>query len=609
MTNLLVNRWTLYTPAQSVRITWWWYPVTFIVADSFARFNERARKALQYAQEEATRLQHNYIGTEHLLIGLLRVEDGVAAQVLRRLGLEVGKVRNAVEFIIGRGQAQFASELGLTPRAKKTLQLAILEAQQMNHQYMGTEHLLLGIIREGEGVAVGVIESFGVSLDRVRSAVGDVLSSAYLDEYGGWEGRAVASPRVPWAQFSPSPAPVVARDNEIEQLVNVLLRRTRHNPVLVGGEGSGRTTVVHGLLQRMATVELPIRLQFRRMLRLSASADLATIEATLRHARDNNSAVVVPQLERLPSMAIELLTSHLAHDGLRMTGITTPLGFEAMVAEHPSFAEQVQPVLVEELSVADAVSVLRLIVKPLEEHHSISIADDAFFAASDLAHQYQFDRLLPSSALELLDEAAGLARSRKSAYASANDVRSALQQLWAPAAITVETDPLATAERFRSEFAATLADRLVNAFAVQSRALLAYVSRGAHTRQFAQRVAASLFGTPAALVELDLAHSPWRLATSPPGRVWFPHEQQLADALRRNPRCVIVLSSAERATVAGLDLATHILRTRHLTDPLGRRLDLSQAAILVTAARGALIDPILMDLLPTRIELTRDWAR
>src|SRR5438445_2880654 len=242
------------------------------MADRFDKFTERARKVLQLAQEEAQRFNHNYIGTEHLLLGLVREGEGVAAKVLANLGVDLNKVRSAVEFIIGRGERTVTGDIGLTPRAKKVIELSVEEARRLNHNYIGTEHLLLGLVREGEGIAAGVLESLGVSLDKVRQQVNYVLnqSSTYSQQESGRHSS--KTPVIDQLGMDLTAAaragkldPCIGRFKEIERVVQILSRRTKNNPALIGEPGVGKTAIVEGLAQRIASGDVPKTVMGKRM--------------------------------------------------------------------------------------------------------------------------------------------------------------------------------------------------------------------------------------------------------------------------------------------------------------------------------------------------------
>ncbi|MBI3977488.1 MAG: AAA family ATPase, partial [Chloroflexi bacterium] len=242
--------------------------------DRFDKFTERARKVLTLAQEEAQRFNHNYIGTEHLLLGLVREGDGVAAKVLANLGVELNKVRSAVEFIIGRGDRMVLGEIGLTPRAKKVIELAVDEARRLNHHYIGTEHLLLGLVREGEGIAAGVLESLGVNLERVRSETIRVLSQGVPQSQS--EMRAPSrTPTIDQLGIDLTAAaragkldPVIGRHKEITRVIQILSRRTKNNPALIGEPGVGKTAIAEGLAQRIIAGDVPETLQGKRLVTL-----------------------------------------------------------------------------------------------------------------------------------------------------------------------------------------------------------------------------------------------------------------------------------------------------------------------------------------------------
>ena len=236
----------------------------------FEKFSERARRVLSLAQEEAQRFNHNYIGTEHILLGLVRETEGVAARVLSSLSVDLSKVRSAVEFIIGRREKPAQGEIGLTPRAKKVVELAVDEARRMNHTYIGTEHLLIGLLREGEGVAAGVLESLGVTLDKVRSETHRILS--HTSGTGSQSAR--SNTKTPTldnlgvdltqAARSEKLDPVHGRDQELQRVIQILSRRTKNNPVLVGEPGVGKTAIVEAMAQKIASGDVPDTLQNKR---------------------------------------------------------------------------------------------------------------------------------------------------------------------------------------------------------------------------------------------------------------------------------------------------------------------------------------------------------
>ncbi|HXU23583.1 MAG TPA: Clp protease N-terminal domain-containing protein, partial [Tepidiformaceae bacterium] len=254
------------------------------MADRFDKFTERARRVLTLAQEEAHRFNHNYIGTEHILLGLVREGDGVAAKVLANLGVELNKVRSAVEFIIGRGDRTVLGEIGLTPRAKKVIELAVDEARRLNHSYIGTEHLLLGLVREGEGIAAGVLESLGVNLERVRAETTRILSQSAPQAAGAGAGarQQTRTPTVDQLGIDLTQAarnnqldPVIGRSNELERVVQILSRRTKNNPVLIGEPGVGKTAIAELLAQRIVSGDVPDTLQGKRLLTLDIGSLVA----------------------------------------------------------------------------------------------------------------------------------------------------------------------------------------------------------------------------------------------------------------------------------------------------------------------------------------------
>ena len=253
------------------------------MASRFEKFSERARRVLSLAQEEAQRFNHNYIGTEHVLLGLVRETEGTAAKVLGNLSVELKKVRSAVEFIIGKGESTGNSEIGLTPRAKKVIELAVDEARRLNHHYIGTEHLLIGLMREGEGVAAGVLESLGITLDKVRGETTSILQQGQRPGRGkGGSQNKTKTPTLDQLGIDLTEKavggkldPTVGRDKEIERVTQILSRRTKNNPVLIGEPGVGKTAIVEALAQRIASNDVPGTLQGKRLVTLDMGSLVA----------------------------------------------------------------------------------------------------------------------------------------------------------------------------------------------------------------------------------------------------------------------------------------------------------------------------------------------
>ena len=409
------------------------------MASRFEKFSERARRVLSLAQEEAQRFNHNYIGTEHILLGLARETDGVAARVLSNLGVELSKVRSAVEFIIGRGEHPSPGDIGLTPRAKKVIELAVDEARRLSHHYIGTEHLLIGLMREGEGVAAGVLESLGVSLDKVRAETNRILSQSVSPAHGG--GR--TSTRTPTldqlgvdltvAARNNKLDPVIGRSKEIQRVVQILSRRTKNNPVLIGEPGVGKTAIVEALAQRIITGDVPDTLQGKRVVALDMGALVAgtkyrgEFEERLKKVVDEikSSANCILFIDEMHTMvgagaaegavdAANILKPSLARGELQTIGATTADDYRKYVERDPALERRFQPVRVDEPSVEETIEILRGIKSRYEEHHNLTIEDAALRSAAHLASRFIPDRFLPDKAIDLVDEAASRVRIRSS---------------------------------------------------------------------------------------------------------------------------------------------------------------------------------------------------
>ncbi|MDT7943198.1 MAG: ATP-dependent Clp protease ATP-binding subunit [Dehalococcoidia bacterium] len=410
------------------------------MADRFEKFTERARRVLTLAQEEALRFNHNYIGTEHILLGLVREGEGVAAKVLANLGVDLAKVRSAVEFIIGRGDKAVTGEIGLTPRAKKVIELAVDEARRLGHQYIGTEHLLLGLVREGEGIAAGVLESLGVSLEKVRAEVTRVLSQS-MPQQGGAQPRAVArTPTLDQLGVDLTALarqgkldPVIGRDREIERAIQILSRRTKNNPVLIGEPGVGKTAIVEALAQRIVRGEVPEMLQGKRIVTLDIGALVAgtkyrgEFEERLKKVIEElknagNCILFIDEMHMLVGAgaaegavdAANILKPSLARGEIQVIGATTLDDYRKYIEKDAALERRLQPILVNEPTVEETLEILRGIKHRYEEHHGLIISDEAVKAAAELAARYVPDRFLPDKAIDLMDEAASRVRIRRS---------------------------------------------------------------------------------------------------------------------------------------------------------------------------------------------------
>jgi len=453
------------------------------MASRFEKFSERARRVLSLAQEEAQRFNHNYIGTEHILLGLVRETDGVAAKVLSNLGVELNKVRSAVEFIIGRGERSNPGEIGLTPRAKKVIELAVDEARRLNHHYIGTEHLLIGLMREGEGVAAGVLESLGVNLDKVRGETSRILTQTVQQSQSG-SGGTRSQTRTPTldqlgidltvAARAGKLDPTVGREKEIQRVTQILSRRTKNNPVLVGEPGVGKTAIVEALAQRIANNDVPSTLQGKRLVTLDMGALVAgtkyrgefeeRLKKVIEEIRNSGNCVLF--IDEIHTMvgagaaegavdAANILKPSLARGEMQTIGATTLDDYRKYVERDPALERRFQPVKVEEPTVEETVEILRGVKGRYEEHHQLEIMDEALRAAASLSSRFIADRFLPDKAIDLIDEAASRVRINFStAPLSVKETTKMLES------VRKEKDETIASRQY--EYAAELRDRETN---------------------------------------------------------------------------------------------------------------------------------------------------
>jgi ATP-dependent Clp protease ATP-binding subunit ClpC len=403
----------------------------------FERFTEKAIKVIMLAQEEARRLGHNFVGTEQILLGLIGEGTGVAAKVLKSMGVNLKDARVEVEKIIGRGSGFVAVEIPFTPRAKRVLELSLEEARQLGHNYIGTEHLLLGLIREGEGVAARVLENLGVDLAKVRTQVIRMLGETAEVAAGGGGGK--GSTKTPTldefgSNLTQQAAdgkldPVVGRQNEIERVIQILGRRTKNNPVLIGEPGVGKTAIAEGLAQRINSGDIPDILEDKRVLTLDIGLLVAgtkyrgEFEERLKKIMEEirgagNVILVIDEVHTLIGAgaaegaidAANILKPALARGELQCIGATTLDEYRKHIERDAALERRFQPVMVGEPSVEDTIEILRGLKDRYEEHHRLTIADEALIAAATLGDRYISDRFLPDKAIDLIDEAGSRVR-------------------------------------------------------------------------------------------------------------------------------------------------------------------------------------------------------
>ncbi len=415
----------------------------------FERFTDRARRVVVLAQEEARMLNHNYIGTEHILLGLIHEGEGVASKALEQLGVSLDSVREQVQEIIGQGQQAPTGHIPFTPRAKKVLELSLREALQLGHNYIGTEHILLGLIREGEGVAAQVLVKLGADLARVRQTVIQLISGYQ----GGKEAAgATAGPGSGPAEGTPAGSlvldqfgrnltvaaregkldPVIGREKEIERVMQVLSRRTKNNPVLIGEPGVGKTAVVEGLAQDIVRGDVPETLKDKQLYTLDLGALVAgsryrgdfeeRLKKVLKEIRTRGDIVLfIDEIHTLVGAgaaegaidAASILKPMLARGELQVVGATTLDEYRKYIEKDAALERRFQPIQVQEPTLAHAIEILKGLRDRYEAHHRVSITDGAMVAAATMADRYVNDRHLPDKAIDLIDEAGARLRIRR----------------------------------------------------------------------------------------------------------------------------------------------------------------------------------------------------
>jgi len=426
------------------------------MSTGFERFSEGARRVLSRAQGEAQRLGHIYIDTEHILLGIVGEESGIASRVLSNLGISTSKIQAAVEFVIGKGERRTTGgDVDLAPRAKRAIEFAVDEARRLNSSYIGIEHLLLGLLREGEGVACSVLESFGITLERARDEVNRVVRqegvrarttgrvatrTPTLDQLGTDLTALARADKLD---------PVVGRHKEIERIVQILSRRTKNNPALIGEAGVGKTAIVEGLAQRIVAGEVPEVLQGKRIVALDIGALVAgtkyrgEFEERLKKVIDEEKAagnciLFIDEMQTIVGAgaaegavdASNILKPSLSRGEIQCIGATTLDDYRKYVEKDPALERRFQPVLVAEPTLEETLEILRGIKHRYEEFHQLDISDEALQTAATLATRYIADRFLPDKAIDLVDEASSRVRIRRgSAPIGLAEARRALESV------------------------------------------------------------------------------------------------------------------------------------------------------------------------------------
>src|SRR5271167_921874 len=409
----------------------------------FERFTEKAIKVIMLAQEEARRLGHNFVGTEQILLGLIGEGTGIAAKTLKSMGVNLKDARVEVEKIIGRGSGFVAVEIPFTPRAKRVLELSWDEARQLGHNYIGTEHLLLGLIREGEGVAARVLENLGVDLTKVRSHVIRLLGESGASTSGTSTSTSTGRSKTPTldefglnltqAAQENRLDPVVGREKEIERVIQILGRRTKNNPVLIGEPGVGKTAIAEGLALKITNADVPDILMDKKIVMLDIGLLVAgtkyrgEFEERLKKIMDEiraagNVMLVIDELHTLIGAgaaegaidAANILKPALARGELQCIGATTMDEYRKHIERDAALERRFQEVIVREPTLEETLEILKGIRERYESHHRLVITDEALKAATEMASRYITDRFMPDKAIDLIDEAASRVRMQNS---------------------------------------------------------------------------------------------------------------------------------------------------------------------------------------------------
>ncbi|WP_127554414.1 ATP-dependent Clp protease ATP-binding subunit [Actinoplanes sp. OR16] len=609
----------------------------------FERFTDRARRVVVLAQEEARLLNHNYIGTEHLLLGLAREGEGVAARALEASGITLDRVREQVEEIIGQGQQPASGHIPFTPRAKKILEMSLREALQLGHNYIGTEHILLGLLREGEGVAAQVLVRLESDLNRIRQRVIQLLSG-YPEKDVTATGTATAGPpstsmildqfgrNLTQAAREGKLDPVIGRESEIERVMQVMSRRLKNNPVLIGEPGVGKTAVVEGLSQAIVSNDVPETLKDKQVYTLDLGALVAgsryrgdfeeRLKKVLKEIRTRGDIILfIDEIHTLVGAgaaegaidAASILKPVLARGEIQAIGATTNDEYRKSIEKDGALERRFQRVRVEEPSLTHTIEILRGLRDRYEAHHGVSITDPALVAAATLADRYISDRFLPDKAIDLIDEAGARMRIRRmtSAEAGSDVGEEQIAEVlgnWTGIPVYKLTEEESTRllkmedELHRRVIGQDDAVRAVARAIRRTRAGLKDPKRpsgsfifagpsGVGKTELSKALAEFLFGSEDALIQLDMSefhdrYTVSRLVGAPPGYVGYDEGGQLTEKVRRKPFSVVLFDEIEKAHPDVFNTLLQILEDGRLTDGQGRIVDFKNTVIILTTNLG-----------------------
>src|SRR6266480_2289093 len=585
-------------------------------------FTERVRKVLAMAREEAARLHHEYVGTEHILLGLIREGEGVAAAVLQNLSVDLDEIQQKIEETVKKGKAAAATgpDLPYTSRAKKVLELAMGEARDLSHGYVGTEHLLLGLLREEKGIAAQVLTDAGVNLDAAKAETLRLLGTEMPQ--GGTQAAPQGTPGTQpqtgkGEKKSKTPAldhfcrdltqlaadnqldPTIGRGKEIERVMEILTRRKKNNPVLIGEPGVGKTAIVEGLAQLIANGECPDSLREHRVLSLDMAAVIAgtkyrgqfeeRLKAIINEiAQNRNIILFIDELHTLVGAgaaegavdASNMLKPALARGELQCVGASTLNEYRKYIEKDGALERRFQTVIVDPPTVDETIEILKGLRKRYEDHHRVIIPDETLVEAAKLSERYITDRFLPDKAIDVIDEAG--ARARLAAQVPPPEVAELKDKLEG-----INGDKEAAVRDQNFERAASLRDseRPIGSFIFSG-------PTGVGKTELARALARFLFADAQALIRVDMSEymekfSVSRLIGAPPGYVGYEDSGTLTKAVRRKPYSVVLLDEIEKAHPDVFNILLQVLDEGHLTDNYGRLIDFKNTVVIMTSNVGA----------------------